>query len=255
MLIAAARSPDGTLAVLDSSGQVAVLEASSAKVTSFGTHFLNRPGYLALAGGKIYLLLQGDLEQGPAVVAYTLAGQAVGTWGQMPAGGVLQANLKGGGIAACPDGSVFYNYINSPRIYRVLEEIGKVKPVGRKSPGFRVLAARQIRRAQSEVRKSRSVAALVKLGLGTSRAQSLFCSDEGLLARQVAHPAGGGADVEIWDPRTERLLGTVPAGEGVLLAVRGRTLYLGVKPAAGGFSMDRIQLEIPPMNSSRLAGS
>lgn len=245
MLIAAARAWDGTLAVLDSSGRVSVLGASSAKVTSFGTHFPNRPGYLALAGGKIYLLLQGDLEQGPAVVAYTLAGQAVGMWGQMPASGVLQANLKGGGLAACPDGSVFYNYINSPQIHRVLGENGEVKAVGRKSPGFRVLAARQIRRAQNEVRRSRSVAALVKLGLGASRAQSLFCSEEGLLARQVAHPAGGGSDVEIWDPRTESWLGNVSSGDGVLLAVRGRTLFLGAKPAAGGFSLDRVQFEIP----------
>ena len=252
-LVAGARAWDGTFAVVDSSGRVAVKRLFAGKSASFETHFLNRPGSLAVTEAKVYLLLQGDLEQGPAVVAYTHSGKEVGRWGEMPASGILQARLKGGGIAACSDGSVFYSYINSPQIIRIARgETSRTTKLGRKSGSFKTLSARAIRRAQREAKQSRSVAPLVKLGLSTSRVQSLFCSQKGLLLRQVAQPKGGGAHIEVWDSRAESLIGAMPTGDAVLLDVRDDTLYLGALRDGHAFSLDRIQVAVV---MSRLLGS
>ncbi len=254
-LVAAARTQDGTLAVLDTSGQVAAYSPASGQAWKFKTSQPNRPGALAVAGGHVYLLLQAEFETGSAVVAYTLSGKEAGRWGEMPADAIIQANLKGGGIAACPDGSIFYSYINSPRIYRLdKDEEKSVHAVGRASGSFQVVSENQVFKARRESMKTDSVKPLVKLGLGASRVMSLTCSNEGLLYRQVAQPGGAGAHVEVWEPLSGSLLGIVPVGEGVLLDIRDRTLYLGTLKQDKTFALERVQVHVEPARPGEAAG-
>jgi hypothetical protein len=72
---------------------------------------------------------------------------------------------------------------------------------------------------------------------------ALLCSPDGMLFRQVARPARGGSYVELWNPRTEELVGTIPSGGGVLLDVRDHTLYLGSAPDER-FILERMQYSI-----------
>jgi hypothetical protein len=244
-LVAAAHAPNGTLAVLDASGRVAVQIPRSRQLSTFETHLENSPGDLAMTNDKLYLLLQGESEGGSAVVSYSFFGAEVGRWGTMPVDGIIQANLKGGGIAACPDGSIFYSYINSPRILRLDTKEHRARVVGRANRTFHALTEGQVHQAQRESTRSRSVAPLVKLGLEASRVMALRCSPAGIL-RQVARPSGGGALIEVWDPHSETLLGTVPAKAGILLDVQGNTLFLGALRGGEPFLLDRVELSAPP---------
>lgn len=243
--MAAARAQNGALAVLDASGRIAVRDPRSGRVSSFESHLENSPGDMTVTDDRVYLLLQGESEGGSAVVAYSFSGAEAGRWGRMPVDGIIQANLKGGGITACPGGEVFYSYINSPQILRLEEPARRVRPVGRASRTFQRLTEGQVHRAQRESTRARSVAPLVKLGLQASRVMALRCSQAGLL-RQVARPSGGGALIEVWDPLSETLSGTVPTGEGILLDAHGSTLYLGRLQQGARFLLDRVELTPAP---------
>lgn len=166
----------------------------------------------------------------------------------MPAAGIIQQSLTGGGIAGCPDGSIYYSYINSPRILRLEGGAsGGIRAFGEGGNGsFQVVSDRSIRDAQHESLRTHSVAPLVKLGLGGSRVMGLFCSDGGLLFRQVAEPAGGGSHVEVWNARSEDRVGTVPVGGAVLLAVADQTLYLGQVSEERSFTLERIRYRVEP---------
>lgn len=246
-LVAAARNTAGTVAFLDISGRVAIHKPDSKRTWKFKTGLSNLPGSLALSTDRVYLLLRSEFGTGSAVVVYDLHGAEVGEWGEMPADGIIQANLKGGGIAACPDGSVYYSYINSPRIYRLPEGGEKdVRQIGKRPEFFAVLPPGRVYKASKESIESRSVAPIVKLGLSTSRVMALACSEEGLLFRQVAQPAGAGAHVEVWDPAAETIVGTIPVADGVLLDVKNQTLYLGTMPESEGFRIERIHFRVHP---------
>ena len=254
-LVAAARNAAGDVAFLDASGRVAIHSPESKKTWSFKTSLSHRPGNLALSADRVYLLLRDEFETGSAVVAYDFQGNEVGRWGEMPADGIIQASLKGGGIAACPDGSVYYSYINSPRVFR-LPEAGEedVRQIGERPDSFRVLAAGRVYKANEESMDARSVAPLVKLGLSASRVMALACSEEGLLFRQVAQPAGAGAHVEVWDPVSEILLSTVPVSGGVLLDVKDQTLYIGTMPEGRDFTLERIHVRVEPLRRAEATG-
>lgn len=194
---------------------------------------------------RVYLLLRGEVAVGNAVAAYDYTGVEVGRWGEMPAAGILQASLDGGGIASCPDGSIFYSYINSPLIFRVEEgSQGTVRTLGRQSGSFEVVSERDVGHAFEESRRSRSVVPLVKLGLGASRVMSLMCSQEGLLFRQVAQPSKRGAYIEVWDPASETLIDTILGSGGTLLDVRDQILYLGTTAEDQTFKLERIQYRV-----------
>jgi hypothetical protein len=253
-LVAAARNTAGTVAFLDASGRVAIHNPDSKRTWRFKTSLSNLAGGLALSTGRAYLLLRNEFGTGSAVVGYDFHGAEVGQWGEMPADGIIQANLKGGGIAACPAGSVYYSYINSPRIYRLPEGGEKeVRQIGGRPDSFTVLPARQVYKASKESMESRSVAPVVKLGLSASRVMALACSEEGLLFRQVAQPAGAGAHVEVWDPVSETMVGTIPVAEGVLLDVKNQILFLGTMPASQGFRIERIHFRVDPSRSEEAA--
>lgn len=245
-LAAASRTPTGMLVVCDTAGAVRGLSPGSTLPWSIETHLRSRPGGVAVTDRSVYLLLQGDPEAEAAVVAYDFSGGEVGRWGKQPLSALIQARMNGGGIAACPDGSVFYSYVNSPEIFRLEADRAEVRMMGR-AGAFQRLSDRSIRRARRESERSRSVAPLVKLGLSATRVMSLLCSREGLLFRQVARPAGGGSYIEIWNAPAAELLGTVPA-TGVLLDVRGQTLYLGAAPD-GRFHLQRTELRLPTQAS------
>lgn len=252
-LIGAARALDGKVAVLDTSGRVAVYSPAAGQTWRFKTRSQNRPGDLAITEDMVYVLLQGEVEKGSAVVAYTFSGEEVGRWGTMPADAIIQTRLRGGGIAACPDGSVYYSYVNTPQIIQLQHDGNKgVRSIGRSSDSFKVVSASRVRQTYREGLRSHSAAPLVKLGLDVSRVMGLLCSEEGLLLRQVAQPARGGAPVEVWDPLSERLVGTIPVGGAVLLDVRDRILYFGtVEPRK--FMLDRIQYRVERSRSGKEA--
>lgn len=240
--IGATRAWNETLAILDSSGQISLRDGRSRRIHSFPTHLANRAGSLAVAGDRAHVLQHGDIESITAVVTYTFEGEEVARWGEMTPDGVLQSRLKGGGIAACPDGSVYYSYINSPRILRLSENRSqRVAALGTVNRDFRVLLPRQIRAAYREALRTRSVTALVELGLSGSRVMSLFCSTEGLLVRQVAPPDRSGSQIEIWDPASEQLIGHISAGGSTLLAVGDRTVFLGSLTEQREFRLERIR--------------
>jgi hypothetical protein len=252
-LIAAARTPDGTLAVLDVSGRVAI-QSPTEQTWRFETHLENEAGGLAVTKSLLYLLQQGQSRTSSAVTAYTFSGSEIGRWGEMPADGIIQSNLKGGGIAACPDGSVFYSYINSPQIFHLQNGAEKsVRPLGEESSSFKKIRASAVFEASEEGMRSGSARPLVKLGLSASRVMSLLCSEEGLLFRQVAQPAGKGAYVEVWDPVSGMVKGTVHSVDGVLLDVRGRTLYLGTLEHKE-FRLERVQFHLDPFRSEKEIG-
>lgn len=240
-LVSASRTAAGTLALLDSMGRVQGLSPGSPTPWSFELRLGSHAGRLAVTDQAAYLLLQGDEEGGRAVVAYDFAGHEVGGWGEMPLESMIQETLNGGGIAACPDGSIFYSYINGPRIFRlVLGKGHEVRPVGSSPSTFEALSESSVRDAAREGVRSRSVVPIVKLGLSANRVTALLCTSEGLLLRQVARPAHAGGYVEVWDPATEGLIGTVRTGSGVLLDARDHTLYLGSAPDEH-FRLDRVE--------------
>jgi hypothetical protein len=253
-LIAAAEAPDGTLAVLDMAGRVAVQSPRRGETWEFEAQLPKQPAGLAVTEGLVYILLQGEPLEGDAVVAYGFDGVEAGRWGTMPADGIIQASLRGGGIAACPDGSVYYSYINSPRILRLPDGADEsVRAIGEPSSSFVEVPARKVRYAQDKGKRYSSVAPLVKLGLSASRVLSLLCSEEGLLFRQVAQPAHGGA-IEVWDPLSEELVGTIPVGGEVLLDVRDQILYLGARSESEGFTLTRIHYRAERSRPSEVAG-
>lgn len=247
-IVAAAQAVDGSLAILDASGRVSGLAAGSGEVWSFETELRNPGVRLALADRLVYFLLARDYPGGPAVGAHSLEGMEVGRWGTMPADGVIQQSLNGGGIAACADGSVYYNYLNSPWIQRLQPgSKGDAAALGKVSGSrFERLTPSAIRRAHQESTRSHSVAPLVKLGLSGSRVLALFCTEENLLARQVDHPHEGESVVELWDPQSGRKVGSVNADRGLLLAVRQQTLFLGVKPENEPFTLQRFRYRLGP---------
>jgi hypothetical protein len=254
-LIAAAEAPDGTLAVLDMAGRVAVQSPRPGKTWDFEAELPAQPAGLAVAKGRVYVLLQGEPLAGDAVVAYGFDGVEAGRWGTMPADGILQASLRGGGIAACPDGSVYYSYINSPRILRLPDGADEdVRAIGEPRRSFVELPAWKLREAEEQGRRTSSVAPLVKLGLSASRVMSLLCSEEGLLFRQVAQPANGGAAIEVWDPLAEELVGTIPMGSEVLLDARDQILYLGAQSESEGFTLARIHYQAERSRPSQVVG-
>ncbi len=251
-LIAAARTSEGTLVVLDVSGRVAV-HSPDGQMWKFETQLANEPGNLAITKDRIYLLLQGQSRTGSAVAAYTFSGSEIGQWGEMPADGIIQANLRGGGIAACPDGSIFYSYINSPQILKLQNDEKKsVRFLGKADSSFDVISKSRIFRAAEEGMRSGSPGPLVKLGLGGSRVMALACSKEGLLFRQVAVPAGKGSYVEVWDPVSSALVGTIPKVDGVLMDVSGHTLYLGTSEG-NKFVLYRVGFRLEPFRSGKEA--
>lgn len=245
-IVAAAQAVDGALAVVDSSGRVVGARAGSEETWGFETPFRNPGLRVALADRLVYFLLTSDSPGGAAVSAYSVEGIEVGRWGTIPAAGIIQQSLNGGGIAACGDGSVYYSYINSPWILRLEPESkGEARALGKASAvPFERIPARTIRKAHLESRRSHTIAPLVELGLSGSRILALFCTEEDLLVRQVAHPGGGGSAVEFWDPRSGQRAGSVDAEAGLLLAVRHQTLYLGVVPENGPFTLERIHYRV-----------
>jgi len=253
-LIAAARTSQGTLALLDSAGTIAIRSPLAGKEWRFSTHLENQAVHLALTESRVYLLLQNDSEESSAIAAFTFSGTEAGRWGRMPAAGIVQTSLNGGGVAACPDGSIFYSYINSPQILR-LENGPKneVRALGKRSESFTLLAEDKVREAYRAGKLLGSVAPLVKLGLSASRVLSLLCSEEGLLLRQVAQPRGGGTHIEVWNSSSETLVGTIPAQDGILLDVRDQTLYLGT--AKDDFKLERIRFRVDPQRPAKAARS
>jgi len=244
-LVAADRTSDGTLGVLDSSGQVVVRESRSREMWSFRSERLNPAGDLAVSQRRVFLLLEGDLPDRPAVAAYSLNGGEAGTWGRVGTGGILQANTNGGGITACPDGLVYYSYINSREIFRVdPTEEGSDSRAVTKSATFEESSASQVRRAYREGQESHSVGPVIQLALRASRVLALHCSDDGILFRQVAHPGHGGAVVEAWDPASGTLLGSFDTGQGVLMDVQDQVLYLGQVSEEESFVLERIHYEL-----------
>ncbi len=244
-LVAAAQSPGGTLAFLDETGQVAIHGRAPGQRWLLKTRDQNRSRHLTVSEGSVYLLLEGETETGNAVAMYNFTGTEVRRWGVIPADGIVQGSLTGGGIAACPDGSIFYSYLNSPRVFHLDEESSRaVRAIGEPSSSFQTISAGQVRRALRESTRSHSVAPLVKLGLGASRVMSLLCSDDGLLFREVAHPKGRGAEIEVWDPLSEERVGTIPAGNGVLLAVRDQILYLVTAQPGEKLALERIRYQV-----------
>lgn len=253
-LTAAAQSAQGTLALLDTSGQVAVLRPASGQTWSFDSHLKNHSADLAVTEDRVYLLLQSESEDVGAVAAYTFDGLEAGKWGTMPADGIIQTTLRGGGIVSCPDGSIFYSYINSPQIFQLQGRAKtSVRALGRPSSSFQEISAREVHEAYRESKSVRSVAPLVKLGLRGSRVMSLRCSKEGLLLRQVARPARGGAYLELWNPVSETLVGTIRVPEGILFDVRDRILYFGSVGQGNEFTLDRIQFQVEQSPPRRAA--
>lgn len=251
-LLAAARNSAGTLAFLDANGQITLHVPHSARTWSFGTNLNSAPGRLALSADRVYLLLQDEFASGEAVVAFTFQGVETGRWGEVPADGIIQASLGGGGVVACPDGSVFYSYINSPRIYGLPDGTRKrTRQIGKKPGSFQVVSANKVHEANEQSMRARSVAPLVKLGFSASRVMALTCSEEGLLFRQVASPGGAGAHIEVWDPSTEELVDIISIARGILLDARSQILYLGTLSQSRVFGLDRIryQVEVDPQEA------
>lgn len=225
-LLAGARGARGEIALLDSSGRVSVREENG-RLSGFATPLGRRAASIAVADRSIYILSHGEDEGGPAVVRFSFDGIEEGRWGEMPADGLIQSVLRGGGVTACPDGSVFYSYLNSRRISR-LAESGRVEPIGDPGSSFIELRRSDIRRAFHQAEQDGSTKPLVQLGLDGSRVMALLCSSDNHLFRQVTGPEAGSTRIEVWHPASGELIATIPREEGVLLAVEKGILYLGV---------------------------
>lgn len=238
-MVAAAQGFDGTLAALNRSGRVAWQRAASNRASNFQVAAEIQSKAMAIAGDAVYLLLDGQPPGRGAVAAFSLSGKAVGDWGTTPTDAIVQASLRGGGIAACPGGAVFFSTINSSQIIEIDPSSGKLRKLGAVRPGFQTMPAAAIRRAAREAGNRRSVAPLVKLGLASSRVLALACSRQGVLIRQVSQPGAGG-EVEFWSSVSGELLGTLAAETSVLLGERDRTLYFGKLDDHGNFVLERI---------------
>jgi len=238
-LVSADRRPDGTLALLDASGRVLVWNTDGGDVHRFTATPEPSWGGLALSGDHVYLMSQGEDDGSPAVRAFAFDGTPAGNWGDRSPSALIQASLNGGGITSCPDGTVYYSYINSPQILRLGAD-GRVEEVGEARSDFRTLTASSIRGTAEDGRRLKSVTPLVQLGLGTSRVMSLHCSAEGLLFRHIADPAPPGSLIEVWDSLSGELLGAVHPRAGVLLDVDDQVLYLGSVDQEVPFRLERL---------------
>lgn len=240
-LVAGSLSSDGVLGVLDSKGRVMLLDSTTGEASGFDIPVMGSPGFLAVGSERIYVLRDEAVRVGGAVVAYNFKGQEVAHWGEVPSESAIHKALRGGGLALCPGGTVYFSYLNSPRIME--ERGGEAVPVGIRRADFQVLPGRIVRSALRESRRSRSVRPLAEAAFAGSRVMSLYCSSDGYLFRQVAEPSGGGAKVEIWSPERDELVGVVPLHEGVLLSVHGNheatTLFVGVQDPESGFTLER----------------
>lgn len=240
-VVSAGWGSNGTIVLLDWAGRVLAADRKTGQSWRFETLLRNSVSGVAVAHPLVYLLLHGGEVGDPAVMGYRLTGEPVGSWGSMPIDGLFQGNLRGGGIAACPDGSVFFSYVNSPGIERLTGRETRV--VAGEAPGFHRLSRFDIRQAQREAGRSDSVAAIVRLGLTGSRVMALHCTAEGLLLRQVARPSGGGAYVEVWNPVSESLVGLVESVEGLLIGAVEGTLLFSTGSQQEGFRLARTRLQ------------
>lgn len=231
---------DGTIVLLDWAGRVLSVDRRTGETRGFETLLRNTISDVAVTDGTAYLLLHGGEVGSPAVIGYRLTGEPIGRWGSMPPDGLIQGHLRGGGITACGDGSVFYSYVNSPRIERLTGD--QTRAFDADVPGFDRLSAAAIRRADREARDSTSVASIVKLGLTGSRVLGLHCTADGLLLRQVARPSRAGAYVEVWDPIGESLVGIVAPVEGLLVGAVDGTLLFATGSQREGFRLARTML-------------
>lgn len=245
-LIAMASSSAGRLVLLDSSGDVTVHDPMTGRTWKFSSDLQERAADLAISDMTVYILQEADREaEVSAVVAFDLEGHRVGEWGEMTADALIQATLEGGGITSCPDGTVFYSYINSPRLLRLSTQgAKKVDSLGHPDASFQELRSQDVRKAYRASDEQRSVGPLVKLGLSASRVMSLFCSSSGLVFRQVAHPQGAGSIIEVWDPGAGALLGKVDTETGILLSVEEETLILGTRIEDEGVLLERLQCNL-----------
>ncbi len=243
-LVAAARGPDGIVAFLDASGRVSLRQEGTETRWDFRIGQETRAESIAVSREEVFLLRASREPQGAAVVAFTFDGQPSGQWGEMPADAAVQAKLSGGGLAVCPDGSVYFSYINSPKVVRLGDRVqGTVQPFREGSTSFQLLDEDQIRKANQSSKRAGSVKDLVQLGLQASRVMALFCSADGVLFRQVAQPRAG-SFVEVIDPGPEQLLDTIPVGTRVLLGVEQHTLYLGDRlPQGRGLYLEYLDYE------------
>ncbi|NJL27733.1 MAG: hypothetical protein HC897_07475 [Thermoanaerobaculia bacterium] len=166
------------------------------------------------------------------MVAYSLSGTETGRWGEMPASGFIQESLTGGGIAACPDGMIYYSYINSPEIFRLDPPAGEISPLRDSSAPFYKISEDAIMSACEESDRLGDVGPLVKLGLQGSRIMALYCSNENILFRQIAQPHSGGSHVEAWDLGSRQLVATLPSNDGVLFATSPGLLHFVISPSA-----------------------
>lgn len=247
-LIAGARGPLGEIALLDSSGRVSIRDQGG-RLSGFTMDLGQRAAGIAVADRTVFLLLQGGTEGGPAVLGFSFEGAEEGRWGQMPADGLVQGILQGGGLAACSDGNVYFSYINSARLSRLAED-GLVELIGEPPPSFTELRPREIREAFHEAEREQSTKPLVRLGLGASRVMALHCSSENLVFRQVTGPDEGSKRIEVWHPASEELVGFVPPVEGVLFASSGGALYLGAL-AEEQFELRKYRYDPDRMRSAR----
>ena len=250
MLVAAAKTSTGTITALDADGRVGIMEASG-KVWRFNTHLKGRIGDIAAWKDRVYLLLQGRGENRSAVIAYDFFGKEINRWSEIPPDGIIQASLKGGGITSCPDGVIFYNYINSPQPME-LQAGESVKAWGSKFDFFREVTESQVQDA-FRASKRGSVGPLIRLGLSSGRVMAIRCSDEGFLVRQVARPGGEGVEIQILDRRIGDWVGKIAVQDGILLDVKGRTLYLGTSPKGRGFTLKRVVFD-PSSTQTRSPG-
>lgn len=242
--VAATRGFDGTIVVMDGSGRIAGHNPTSRHSWSFNAKLMAPSKAIATTGRLVYLLLEGSDPDAEAVVALSVTGSHVGDWGTAPPDALIQESLRGGGIAACPDGSVFFSYVNSPQIFRISSAATHdVNPVGRPPDEFRVLSEGEIRKASREAADLHSVAPLVRLGLSSSRVMGLLCSRDGILIRQVSEP-GAGSHVEFWRASSGKFLGVLDVGKSVLLGDWASTLYLGRDNDDGNFVLERVAYEV-----------
>lgn len=239
-LASAAEDGDGTIVFVDWAGRVLAKNRQTGETWSFDTLLRNSVSDVAVADEIAYLLLHGGEIGNRAVTGYKLTGEPIGSWGSMPPDGLIQSNLRGGGITACGDGSIFYSYVNSPAIQRL--DGDATRPFRGETQHFHRLSPGEIRRADREARSSTSVGAVVKLGLTGSRVMALHCTTDGLLLRQVARPARAGAYVEVWDAAGESLIGIVAPVEGLLIGAVDRTLLFATGSQQEGFRLARTML-------------
>lgn len=224
-IVSAASGPRGELVLLDSGGRVSIRSAEG-DLSGFDTGLGNGIGAVAISKESLFFLLQGDIEGGAAVVELTDHGEEKGRWGEMPADGLVQSVLRGGGLTVCPNGEVFYSYINSPRVLRLKPERG-VEPIGHPPPDFVEMRPRDVRSAVYEGERERSTRPLVQLGLKATRVTALMCSPEDHLIRQTTNPDEGGMLIEVSDPVSGEVLGSFAHRDGMLLAVDPGLLLLG----------------------------